>query len=919
MKRLLAYLFIVLGLGLTFSVNAEAETTVKLVFKGQYVCLEGDTNCGQFSSGPISFHKWKSRKSSFNENGLCMSPEFGTVFYLHTIDNCDHYEKTYSKKYYRLTNLKDNLFKIDGYLGVVAIKKFADPTGQGEGSSVVKIAKVEPSQTQKVAKKGIKIDLVFCSDAGYKGVYLGTKCPSSRKNKINYTNYLKQNSNLCYLKNNPQELKIIQTETPCNSIYDKSGIPITHKGNGNFYVYGIDSLDIQIAKKDPTVKPKKKVKVEKTKNIKKNDNDILFSINDDFIFDESKELWHAIVVHKNKINIYRSDINSKINTKDKAINNATSKCWFDPQYTSGDWPSENCEVYFVSDAGKYQKKYKLDNKTERLVIKKKLMEEMSLIQNPDKILSKGITLDFLGIEHKTYAKLRKNKIKKEEDNLNEYVKALHRGKKLDQFNLEDETLPKIIVLKRSIEEDDINEYLNANIEGSDLTEFNLEKETLELVKFKRQERKEKLYAKTCTGIIFGHKKGTDDWYKCLDEEEAKFILNDTKTSIVKKEQTTKLKKKVKIAKVEDSTQEEFKPEKTNQDNEAPVIEIAEAITVNDTSYILEGRVTDKADKIFVEIDGQPVQVKKGKFKVKRYSPVDEQIKIVAIDQWGNKSKTKLVNITIDIEETIVANKLEPLNPSNISNKSSNNKVALIIGIENYTEAPKANYANLDAKYFFDYARRAFGVNKQNINLLVNEEATVVKTDKAVSLWLKSKIKKNKSDLIIFFAGHGLASSDGKELYLLPQDGNPDRLERTALSRTDLFKEIISLNPKSVTMFLDTCYSGVSRDEQMLLASARPVRIVADDQEGIPDNFTIFSASQLDQISSGLKEANHGIFSYYLMKGLEGKADSNQDKKITNGELLAYMDENVSQKASELGRQQNPSLAGDPDKVLMSYR
>ena len=379
------------------------------------------------------------------------------------------------------------------------------------------------------------------------------------------------------------------------------------------------------------------------------------------------------------------------------------------------------------------------------------------------------------------------------------------------------------------------------------------------------------------------------------------------------------KQKTQIAKVEEPKQEEFKPKKTNQDNEAPVIEIAEAITVNDTSYILEGRVTDKADKIFIEIDGQPVQVKKGKFKVKRYSPVDEQIKIVAIDQWGNKSKTKLVNITIDIDETIVANKLEPLNPSNISNKTSNNKVALIIGIENYTEAPKANYANLDAKYFFDYARRAFGVKKQNINLLLNEEATVVKTDKAVSLWLKSKIKKNRSDLIIFFAGHGLASSDGKELYLLPQDGNPDRLERTALSRTDLFKEIISLNPKSVTMFLDTCYSGVSRDEKMLLASARPIRIIADEQSEIPNNFTIFSASKLDQISSGLKEANHGIFSYYLMKGMEGNADSNKDKNITNGELLAYMDENISQKAAEQGREQNPSLAGDPNKILMSYR
>ncbi|MDA7831163.1 hypothetical protein N9A57_04235 [Candidatus Pelagibacter sp.] len=32
----------------------------------------------------------------------------------------------------------------------------------------------------------------------------------------------------------------------------------------------------------------------------------------------------------------------------------------------------------------------------------------------------------------------------------------------------------------------------------------------------------------------------------------------------------------------------------------------------------------------------------------------------------------------------------------------------------------------------------------------------------------------------------------------------------------------------------------------------------------------------------------------------------------------FRDQNVAQKASELGRQQNPSLAGDPDKILMSY-
>ena len=121
------------------------------------------------------------------------------------------------------------------------------------------------------------------------------------------------------------------------------------------------------------------------------------------------------------------------------------------------------------------------------------------------------------------------------------------------------------------------------------------------------------------------------------------------------------------------------------------------------------------------------------------------------------------------------------------------------------------------------------------------------------------------------------------------------------------------------MFLDTCYSGVSRDEQMLLASARPIRIIANEEEGIPNNFTIFSASQLDQISSGLKEAKHGIFSYYLMKGLEGNADKNSDNQITNGELIAYLKQNVSEEAFINNRQQEPMLSGDPDKVLINFR
>ena len=391
-----------------------------------------------------------------------------------------------------------------------------------------------------------------------------------------------------------------------------------------------------------------------------------------------------------------------------------------------------------------------------------------------------------------------------------------------------------------------------------------------------------------------------------------------KTQIAKTEKHVTPKKKVKVAKKEEPKQEEFKTETEDIDNEAPVIEIAEKITVTSPDYEIEVKVSDKADKIFVEVDGKPSEVKNGKFKIKRYSPIDHQIKIVAIDKWGNRSKEKLVNVKIDIQNNNIV-KLEPLNPLNFKGELSKKTIALIIGVETYENAPAAKYASSDAKYFTEYVKNVFGVSQNNIKLLTDEEANLSKTNSAIYKWLPSKIKDNETDLIIFYSGHGLASNDGKSKYILPSNADPDLLSRTAVSRNEFFDQISSLKPNSVTIFFDTCYSGVSRDEEMLLASARPLMIVADEDKKFPENFTIFTASKADQISSGLKEAKHGIFSYYLMKGLEGNADANKDKKITNGELLAYIDENVSQKALELGRQQNPSLAGDPEKVLISYR
>ena len=414
-------------------------------------------------------------------------------------------------------------------------------------------------------------------------------------------------------------------------------------------------------------------------------------------------------------------------------------------------------------------------------------------------------------------------------------------------------------------------------------------------------------------------------YKCSKDKgqyEVKyngenFYWSSDETQIAKAE--PKKKKKVKVVK---TTQEEFKPETGDIDNEAPVIEIAEAITVDSQAYTLKGKVKDKS-QIYLTIDGRQVDVKKGKFELDRFNidpDVAEEIKIVAIDKWNNRTE-KTIKVTIDLQSTDIAKVYEELNPNNVKVKTDKNKIAIIIGIEKYENLTNldAKYANRDAKAFRAYATRALGIKPSNIKMLIDDKAKRGNTLEAFKIWLPKMAGKGGKDIHIFFAGHGLASENGKDLYVLPQDGNAKLLDDTAITRLELISLIQKVNPKSVTMFFDTCYSGQTRDEKMLVASLlRPIQIITEEQD-TPDNFTIFSASNYDQVSGGIEEAQHGMFSYYLMKGLEGKADENKDKKITNGELIAYLKENVSVEALTQNREQDPMLAGDPNKVLMSYR
>ena len=101
---------------------------------------------------------------------------------------------------------------------------------------------------------------------------------------------------------------------------------------------------------------------------------------------------------------------------------------------------------------------------------------------------------------------------------------------------------------------------------------------------------------------------------------------------------------------------------------------------------------------------------------------------------------------------------------------------------------------------------------------------------------------------------------------------------------------------------------------MLIAGIKPVMVVS--KSTIPDNFTIFTSSSGSEFSRPLEEAKHGLFSYFLMKGMEGEADSNNDNSITAGELHAYVQTNVIQQSSG---SQTPELQGDANRVLVRFQ
>ena len=276
-------------------------------------------------------------------------------------------------------------------------------------------------------------------------------------------------------------------------------------------------------------------------------------------------------------------------------------------------------------------------------------------------------------------------------------------------------------------------------------------------------------------------------------------------------------------------------------------------------------------------------------------------------------------ITANIDNIIDIRQVPP------SKTHRNNSVAIIMGIEKYDNFAPAPYAANDADIMKDYFKNVLGVDK--VFIYTNSDVSGFFFDNKFNPdygELQKAIIKGKTDLFVFYSGHGMPSKDGKKVYLFPSDGRIEALNRQGYDLNTFYKNLESLNAHSTTIFIDACFSGVSRpsesrDVQNLVAmkgvDLKPK--INEPWENDP-NFTVFSSSSFNQTSLGFDPSETGLFTYFLCAGLQGKADANNDNKISTGELKNYVIKNVSEISVKILGRQTPVFYGNEDIILGEY-
>lgn len=225
----------------------------------------------------------------------------------------------------------------------------------------------------------------------------------------------------------------------------------------------------------------------------------------------------------------------------------------------------------------------------------------------------------------------------------------------------------------------------------------------------------------------------------------------------------------------------------------------------------------------------------------------------------------------------------------------NNTYALIIGNQRYRFQDDVPYALHDAYVFEQYCREALGLKEANIRLL--EDATKEMMEEAME-WLGNVQSPDAKKLIVYYAGHGAPETKGAEAvpYLIPTDVKD---VKRGIPLREFYQEIANMNFQQTSIFLDACFSKIEGGRAIV-----PVNPTSLSK----GRTVVFSATDRKEIAHSYEKEGHGLFTYYLLRGIQAKEDD-----VKFGELSDIIRKNVSATSKkEKPTEQNPTTIYSDD-------
>ena len=252
-------------------------------------------------------------------------------------------------------------------------------------------------------------------------------------------------------------------------------------------------------------------------------------------------------------------------------------------------------------------------------------------------------------------------------------------------------------------------------------------------------------------------------------------------------------------------------------------------------------------------------------------------------------------------------------------------VAVIVGNRDYKHTDDVRFAHRDAEAFRTYAVEFLGLDPKRIIDLRDVPLTRMievfgnERDFRGAIWRRLD-GAGRSDVVVFYSGHGAPGLRDKRGYLVPVDAKPDSVELSGYLIDVLYANLGKLKKaRSVAVYLDACFSGDSQTG-MLVKNASPVRYVAALPKEVGRRVTVLTAASGKEVASWDKKARHGLFTRHLLDALYGDGDGDDDGRVTAEEAKAYLDRHMTAAARQVhGREQTASFRGSKEVVLSRAR